>query len=215
MKTNRIAFAVITPLAFLAVAVIALNVQRAAALTSASSSTTTVLTTATTSTAVMPSTLQPIGVIQAVPGVGSSPSIGLPSLATTTAAASTTVGLGILSEHNKLGVSGSCIVTSSSNAKQCDIYVTYTTATGVKVLGVPVTIATMNGEGSFTDANGPLLIKESPGKIFQYSDILPGLAAQDVATYVGPASATSTLFVVTTPDGLRAQDTFASSTVIR
>jgi hypothetical protein len=32
---------------------------------------------------------------------------------------------------------------------------------------------------------------------------------------IGPASATSTLFVVTTPDGLRAQSTFASSTTVR
>ncbi len=39
-------------------------------------------------------------------------------------------------------------------------------------------------------------------------------SAEDVATYVGPASATSTLFVVTTPDGLRAQSTFASSTAV-
>jgi YD repeat-containing protein len=36
-----------------------------------------------------------------------------------------------------------------------------------------------------------------------------------VATYVGPATATSTLFVVLTPDGLRAQDTFASSTAVQ
>ncbi len=72
----------------------------------------------------------------------------------------------------------------------------------------------MNGEGSFVDDNGPLLIKETPGKLLQYSGILPGISVQDVATYVGPASATSTLFVVTTPDGLRAQDTFASSTAV-
>jgi class 3 adenylate cyclase len=45
--------------------------------------------------------------------------------------------------------------------------------------------------------------------------ILPGTQATDVATYVGPASATSTLFVVTTPDGLRAQSSFASSTVMQ
>jgi hypothetical protein len=44
---------------------------------------------------------------------------------------------------------------------------------------------------------------------------LPNTAAQDVATYVGPASATSSLFVVTTPDGVRAESTFASSTVMR
>ncbi len=73
----------------------------------------------------------------------------------------------------------------------------------------------MNGEGSFVDDNGPLLIKESPGKLFQYSGILPNISVQDVATYVGPATATSTLFVVTTPDGLRAQDTFASSTAVQ
>jgi hypothetical protein len=104
------------------------------------------------------------------------------------------------------------VVTQSSNAKVCDIYVTYTTAMGDKVLGVPVTIATMNGEGTFTDYNGPLFIKEGAGKLVQYSGILPNTDAADVATFIGPATATSTLFVVTTPDGLRAQSTFASST---
>jgi hypothetical protein len=147
--------------------------------------------------------------------LGSSTPTYLPSLATTTAAATTTVGLGVLSEHNKLGLTGSCVVTVESNAKECVMYVSYTTETGEPVLGIPVRIATMNGEGSFVDDSGPLLIKEGPGKVFQYSGILPNLSVQDVATYVGPASATSTLFVVTTPDGLRAQDTFGTSTVVR
>jgi len=71
----------------------------------------------------------------------------------------------------------------------------------------------MNAEGSFFDVGGPLLIKEGPGKVVQYSGILPDTQAVDVATYVGPA--TNTLFVVTTPDGLRAQSTFASSTATR
>jgi hypothetical protein len=164
------------------------------------------------------------GPSQALPGQGSIVPLGsssgpvvLPSLATTTAAGTTTVGLGILSEHNRLGItaSSSCVVTQSSNAKQCDIYVTYTTATGEPVIGIPVTIRTMNGDGIFTDYNGPLFVKEGPGKIVQYSGVLPGTQAEDVATYVGPASATSTLFVVTTPDGLRAQSTFASSTSMR
>jgi hypothetical protein len=97
----------------------------------------------------------------------------------------------------------------------CVMYVTYTTAEGDPVLGIPVRIATMNGEGSFTDYVGPLFIQESAGKFFQYSGILPNTAAQDVATYLGPASATSTLFVATTPDGLRAQSTFASSTIMQ
>jgi hypothetical protein len=139
----------------------------------------------------------------------------LPSFATTTAAASPTPGKGILSEHNKLGITGSCVVKTSGNAKQCAIYVTYTTATGTPVLGVPVTIATMNGEGMFMDVDGPLLLKNVAGKVVQYSGNLPGIAAADVATYVGPATATSTLFVVLTPDGLRAQTTFASSTSIQ
>jgi len=161
---------------------------------------------------------------QALPGQGSivggillgssSPTV-LPSFATTTAAASTTPGIGILSEHNKLSVTGSCVVKTSGNAKQCAIYVTYTTATGTPVLGVPVTIATMNGEGIFMDVDGPLLLKNAPGKVVQYSGILPGLSDEDVATYVGPATATSTLFVVLTPDGLRAQTTFASSTAVQ
>jgi hypothetical protein len=161
---------------------------------------------------------------QALPGQGSIvggtlldssyPTV-LPSFATTTAAASTTPGKGILSEHNKLGITGSCVVKTSGNAKQCAIYVTYTTATGTPVLGVPVTIATMNGEGMFMDVDGPLLLKNVSGKVVQYSGILPGVSSQDVATYVGPATATSTLFVVLTPDGLRAQDTFASSTAVQ
>src|SRR4029077_2411520 len=118
MKTDRIAFAVITPLAFLAVAVITLDVQRTAALTDASSSTTTVPTTTTP---------HPVVISQALPGqgsivggllLGSSTSTVLHSFATTTAAASTTIGQGILSEHNKVGITGSCVVTQSSNAKQ-------------------------------------------------------------------------------------------------
>jgi hypothetical protein len=73
----------------------------------------------------------------------------------------------------------------------------------------------MNGEGMFMDVDGPLLLKNAPGKVVQYSGVLPGVAAADVATYVGPATATSTLFVVLAPDGLRAQDTFASSMVMQ
>src|SRR6266851_8826100 len=110
MKTNRIAFAVVSTLAVVSVAAIALNVQRAAALTGNSSSTTTV------QTAIVP---EPVAVSQALPGqgsivggllVGSSSPTMLPSFATTTAAASTTPGVGILSEHNKLSVTGSCVV---------------------------------------------------------------------------------------------------------
>jgi hypothetical protein len=176
----------------------------------------------TPSTATAPE--QTPSITQALPGqgsivggilLGSSTSTVLPSLATTTAAATTTIGLGVPSEHNNLGVTGSCVVTQSSNAKQCAIYVTYTTPTGDPVLGIPVTIRTMNAEGSFVDVDGPLLIQEGPGKVVEYSGILPNTSAADVATYVGPASATSTLFVVTTPDGLRAQSTFASSTAVR
>jgi hypothetical protein len=178
------------------------------------------------STSPTPATLvvQQIEIRQALPGqgsivgpllLGSSTSVVLPSLATTTAAGTTTPGLGALSEHNKLGITGACVVTQSSNAKQCDIYVTYTTPKGDPVIGLPVTIRTMNAEGSFVDFDGPLFIKEGPGKVGQYSGILPDIAAVDVATYVGPATATSTLFVVTTPDGLRAQTTFASSTAVQ
>jgi hypothetical protein len=215
MKTNRIAFACISALALLTVAEIAVNVQWAAALSNATSSTTTVETT---------TTAQPVSISQALPGqgsivggllAGSSSLTVLPSFATTTATATTTPGKGILSEHNKLSVTGSCVVKTSGNAKQCAIYETYTTATGDPVLGVPVTIATMNGEGMFMDVDGPLLLKNTSGKVVQYSGILPGVSAQDVATYVGPAAATSTLFVVLTPDGLRAQDTFASSTMMQ
>jgi hypothetical protein len=66
----------------------------------------------------------------------------------------------------------------------------------------------MNGEGGFFDVDGPLLLKNVAGKVVQYSGTLPNTQAEDVATYIGPATATSTLFVVTTPDGLRAQSTF-------
>lgn len=65
------------------------------------------------------------------------------------------------------------------------------------------------------DVTGPLLLKEAPGTVVQYSGTLPNTSASDVAAYVGPATATSTLFVVTTPDGLRAQSTFASSTAVQ
>jgi hypothetical protein len=204
-------------LAALILTSVALSGGIATALTASSTAT----STASTTTVVAP---EPVTLSQALPGQGSivggallgssSPTV-LPSFATTTAAASTTPGKGILSEHNKLSVSGSCVVRTSGNAKQCAIYVTYTTATGTPVLGVPVTIATMNGEGMFMDVDGPLLLKNVSGKVVQYSGNLPGVTAQDVATYIGPASATSTLFVVLTPDGLRAQDTFASSTAVQ
>jgi hypothetical protein len=199
--------------AILTFVLVAVAVNFAAALTASSS---------TSSTASQ--TSQPIAISQALPGqgsivgaalLGSSTPTVLPTLATTTAAATTSIGVGVLSEHNKLGITGSCVVTQSSNVKQCVMYVTYATPAGDPVIGIPVRIATMNGEGSFIDDNGPLLIKETPGKLFQYSGILPNTSVQDVATYVGPATATSTLFVVTTPDGLRAQSTFASSTAVR
>jgi hypothetical protein len=209
MTSNRITFAIVIVL-FVAV----------------SGGIATALTTSTTATSTsMPDvTTQPVSISQALPGqgsivggdlVGSSSPTVLPSFATTTAAASTTPGQRILSEHNKLSVTGSCVVKTSGNAKQCAIYVTYTNATGTPVLGVPVTIATMNGEGMFIDVDGPLLLKNASGKVVQYSGVLPGIAAQDVATYIGPATATSTLFVVLTPDGLRAQGTFASSTAVQ
>ena len=205
-----------TSLIIVTIALAGLCGGTATALTSASSTTTVQTAMATTSIATVPSTLQSIGrPIVAGLLIGSASSAVLPSLATTTAAGTTTPGLGVLSEHNKLGITGSCVVTQSSNAKQCDIYVTYTTPTGDPVIGLPVTIRTMNAEGSFVDVDGPLLIQEGQGKVVQYSGILPNISAADVATYVGPASATSTLFVVTTPDGLRAQSTFASSTVVK
>jgi hypothetical protein len=206
MKIHRITFAIFS------IRLVALSGGIATPLTASS----------TPSTATAPE--EAPGITQALPGqgsivgsisLGSSTSTVLPSLATTTAAGTTTAGLGIPSEHNQLGISGSCVVTQSSNAKQCNIYITYTTPTGDLVIGLPVTIRTMNAEGSFVDVDGPLLIQEAPGKVVQYSGILPNTSAVDVATYVGPATATSTLFVVTTPDGLRAQSTFASSTVVR
>jgi hypothetical protein len=137
------------------------------------------------------------------------------SATSTTIAGTTTPGLGVLSEHNKLGLTGSCVVTTATHQKQCDMAVTYTTATGEPVIGIPVMIRTMNAEGSFVDVDGPLLIQKGPGKVVQYSGILQNNPAQDVASFIESADATNTLFVVTTPDGLRAQDTFASSTATR
>jgi hypothetical protein len=215
MTSHRITFVVIISLLLVVSAASIIKIRVAAALTASSTA---------ASTVTLPQSSQAVDISQALPGQGSivpaspvdsSSNAVLPLLATTTAAASTTPGLGVLSEHNKLAMTGSCVVTQSSNAKQCDIYVTYTTAAGDKVLGIPVTIATMNGEGGFFDVNGPLLLKNVAGKVVQYSGILPNTKAADVATYIGPATATSTLFVVTTPDGLRAQSTFASSTVMR
>jgi hypothetical protein len=196
------------PLAIFTLALVTATGGVATALAASSSTT-------PTSTATVSQALPGQGSIVGGALLGSSSPTVLPSFATTTAAASTTPGKGILSEHNKLSVTGSCVVKTSGNAKQCAIYVTYTTATGTPVLGVPVTIATMNGEGMFMDVSGPLLLKNVSGKVVQYSGNLSGLPAQDVATYIGPATATSTLFVVLTPDGLRAQTTFASSTSIQ
>jgi hypothetical protein len=90
--------------------------------------------------------------------------------------------------------------------------ITYTDPAGKPVIGVPVTIATMNAEGSFTSVTGPLLIKSAPGKVIQYSGYLSGNSAQDIASFIESADATNTLFVALTPDGLRAQSHFASST---
>jgi hypothetical protein len=73
----------------------------------------------------------------------------------------------------------------------------------------------MNAEGSFTSVTGPLLIKNAPGKVIQYSGYLSGSAAQDIASFIVSADATNTLFVALTPDGLRAQSNFASSTSVQ
>src|SRR5215472_10811394 len=69
------------------------------------------------STSTEPLTAEPIEISQALPGQGSivgelllgssSPTV-LPSFATTTAAATTTPGLGKPSEHNKVGITGEC-----------------------------------------------------------------------------------------------------------
>lgn len=69
--------------------------------------------------------------------------------------------------------------------------------------------------GTFTYVDGPLLINNAPGKVFQYSGIPPNTTAEDVASFIESADATNALFVVTTPDGLRAQDSFASSTAVQ
>jgi hypothetical protein len=93
--------------------------------------------------------------------------------------------------------------------------VTYTNPAGLPVIGIPVTLATMNAEGSFTSVTGPLLIKTAPGKVVQYSGYLSGTPAQDIASFIESADATNTLFVALTPDGLRAQSHFASSTFVQ
>jgi hypothetical protein len=101
---------------------------------------------------------------------------------------------------------------TSTNQKTCNMLVTYTNAAGQPIIGIPVTLATMNAEGSFTSVSGPLLIKNAPGKVVQYSGRLSSSQAQDVASFIESADATNTLFAALTPDGLRAQSTFASST---
>jgi hypothetical protein len=120
----------------------------------------------------------------------------------------------MLSEFNKLGMSGSCVVTKATNQKQCDIQVTYRSATGALVVGEPVRIAAMNGEGAFTNVDGPLLIFNRPREVVQFSGALANNLA-DVATYIEPVGTSTTLFVAYTRDGLRAQSTFASSTVVQ
>jgi hypothetical protein len=132
-----------------------------------------------------------------------------------TASASKTIGAGVLSEHNKLAISGSCVVTSSTNQKTCNMSVTYTNPAGQPIIGVPVTIATRNAEDSFTSVTGPLLIDNKPGKVVQYSGRLGSNPAVDVASFIVAADATNTLFVVTAPDGLRAQSDVASSTIVQ
>src|SRR5215470_8150460 len=92
--------------AILTLVLVAVSVSFAAALTASSS---------TSSTSTSSQTSQPIAISQALPGqgsivggalLGSTTPTYLPSLATTTAAATTTIGLGVLSEHNKLALAG-------------------------------------------------------------------------------------------------------------
>jgi hypothetical protein len=75
----------------------------------------------------------------------------------------TTTTTSVLSEFNKLSISGSCVVTKATNQKQCDMAVTYTSATGVPVVGIPVTIGTLDGEGAFTNVDGCALGGEPGG----------------------------------------------------
>src|SRR5215470_17524254 len=91
-------------LAIITILIMALSGGVATALTASSS------TTPTTTV-----DIQPASITQALPGqgsivggalLGSSTPTFLPSLATTTAAATTTIGLGVLSEHNKLALAG-------------------------------------------------------------------------------------------------------------
>jgi hypothetical protein len=118
-----------------------------------------------------------------------SPGVVPQLVAATSSATSTGETTGVLSEFNKLGISGSCVVTRATNQKQCDIQVTYRSAAGALVVGVPVKIATMNGEGAFTNVDGPLLISNKPGVVVQSGTLANNLA--DVATYLGNADATS------------------------
>ena len=202
MQSHRITFLIFVT------AVVVFSAGVATALTASSTASSTVAQTSVATNQALPGQ----GSIVGAALVGTSTSVMLASTASTTASASTTIGAGVLSEHNKLAISGSCVVTSSTNQKTCNMSVTYTDPAGKPIIGVPVTIATMNGEGSFTSVTGPLLVKSSPGKVIQYSGYLPGSAAQDVASFIVSADATNTLFVALTPDGLRAQSHFASST---
>jgi hypothetical protein len=92
--------------------------------------------------------------------------------------------------------------------------VTYTSPTGVPVVGQPVTIATLDAEGTFIDVDGSRLVSKRQGGVVLTSANL-GNNQEAVASFVIPADATSTLFIALTPDGLRAQSTFADTTTVR
>ncbi len=136
------------------------------------------------------------------------------SILTSTATSTTAETTGLLSEFNKLGISGSCVVTKAANQKQCDISVSYTAPDGTPIVGIPVTILTMDAQGTFTNVDSARVIKNKPGKVIQYSANL-GKGKQAIASFAIPADATSTLFIALTPDGLRAQSTFADTTTVR
>jgi hypothetical protein len=119
----------------------------------------------------------------------------------------------VLSEFNKLSITGSCVVSKATNQKQCEISVTYTSPNGVPVVGIPVTIATMDGEGTFANVDGPQLMGNRPGRVDLRSANL-GNGHQADATFVISADATSTLFIALTPAGLRAQSTFVDTTIV-
>src|SRR5262245_28493984 len=82
----------------------------------------------------------------------------------------------------------------------------------IAVTPVPLNYGTWNWliESADIDLTGRCCSRiAGRGRSRSLKESLRGFVPADVATWIGPATATSTLFVVLTPDGLRAQSRLA------